>query len=288
MAYVPAGQLVAKAQAEGYAVPAINIVDPLTIKAIVEAADEIKSPVILQTSVKTVKSAGAKVLYAAAKAAADEATVGVSLHLDHCPYRDVITLCLKEGWNSILFDASDRDLEQAWKETKEVSEETRAVGASLESEIENILGVEDGVGSDEVKHSYTVDQLIEVCEDANVDMMAPQLGTAHGMYTAEPVLRPDRAREIRSKSDIGIVLHGGTGLTAEQFHEFIDAGVAKINISTALKHAFMKSALAYLKECEAQNKWEPVKLFEPMIEASKQVLRDHAEIFKSVGKDSGW
>jgi fructose-bisphosphate aldolase class II len=285
MPYVNTLDLVTAARGRGYAVPAINIVDPLTIKAVVEAADSIGSPVILQTSVKTVKSAGAGLLHFAAREAADAASVGVSLHLDHCPDREVITLAIKQGWSSVLFDASDRDLDQARKETAEVCQEAHAAGASVESEIENIIGVEDGVGSDVAKHSYTVEQLIEVALETGTDLMAPQLGTAHGMYSARPVLLPQRAREITSKCDIPVVLHGGTGLSNAEFDEFIDAGVTKINISTALKQAYMKSALEYLKQCEATNKWEPTKMFDPMIAASKALLVDFAGIFHSAGRD---
>ena len=284
MPYVNTLDLVTAARGQGYAVPAINIVDPLTIKAVVEAADEIGSPVILQTSVKTVKSAGAGLLHYAAKDAAENASVGVSLHLDHCPDREVITLAIKHGWSSVLFDASDRDLEQATKETAEVVEEAHAAGVSVESEIENIIGVEDGVGSDTAKHSYTVEQLVEVALSTGTDLMAPQLGTAHGMYKAQPVLLPERVRQIAALCDLPVVLHGGTGLSQAEFDEFIDAGVTKINISTALKLAYMKSALEYLKQCEQTNKWEPTKLFEPMIAASKNLLVEVAGVFHSAGR----
>lgn len=284
MPYVNTLDLVRDAEKGGYAVPAINIVDPMTIAAIVRAADEVGSPVILQTSVKTVKSTGADVLYAATRQAADKASVGVSLHLDHCPDREVITLCIEKGWSSVLFDASDRDLETARRETAEVVKEAHAAGVTVESEIENILGVEDGVGSDEVTHAYSVDQLVEVAKETGTDMLAPALGTAHGQYKSDPVLVPDRVTEIKGKHDIPIVLHGGTGLTDEQFHEFIDNGVSKINISTALKHAYMKSALEYLKECERNDKWEPVKLFAVIEEAAEGVIREFAEIFRSAGK----
>ncbi|MFT3971288.1 MAG: class II fructose-bisphosphate aldolase [Micropruina sp.] len=286
MPYVNTLDLVTAAKGRGYAVPAINIVDPLTIKAVVEAADSVGSPVILQTSVKTVKSAGAGVLHFAAKEAAENASVGVSLHLDHCPDREVISLAIRQGWSSVLFDASDRDLEQARKETAEVVAEAHAAGATVESEIENIIGVEDGVGSDESRHSYTVEQLVEVATETGTDLMAPQLGTAHGMYTAQPVLLPERVRQILALHDIPVVLHGGTGLSNAEFDEFIAAGVTKINISTALKHAYMKTALEYLKQCEASNRWEPVKLFEPMIAASRELFVRFADIFHSSGKDA--
>ena len=285
MPYVNTLDLVAAARGKGYAVPAINIVDPLTIRAVVEAADSVGSPVILQTSVKTVKSAGAGLLHYAAREAADNASVGVSLHLDHCPDREVISLAIKQGWSSVLFDASDRDLDQARKETAEVCAEAHAAGVSVESEIENIIGVEDGVGSDTAKHSYTVEQLIAVALETGTDLIGPQRGTAHGVDTAQPVLLPQRVRQITSACDLAVVLHGGTGLSNAEFDEFIDAGVTKINISTALKQAYMKSALEYLKQCEATNKWEPTKLFDPMISASKDLLIVFAGIFHSAGRD---
>ena len=175
--------------------------------------------------------------------------------------------------------------DQARKESGEVCAEAHAAGVSVESEIENIIGVEDGVGSDEARHSYSVEQLVEVALETGTDLMAPQLGTAHGMYSSQPVLLPERVRQIGALTDLPVVLHGGTGLTQAEFDEFIDAGVTKINISTALKRAYMKSALEYLKECEAANKWEPTKLFDPMIAASKDLFVGFAEIFHSAGRD---
>lgn len=277
-------ELVKAGRAGSYAVPAVNIVDDLSIRAVLAAAEATKSPVILQTSVKTVKSMGAELLSTIAYAAAESVSVPVSLHLDHCPDREVITECIKHGWSSVLFDASDRPLEQAWKETAEVVEEAHAAGVSVESELENIIGVEDGVGSDEAIHSYTVDQLVEVAHDTGADMLAPALGTAHGLYKAEPVLRVDRAQEIVSKTEVPIVLHGGTGLSVDDFNNFIDAGVAKINISTALKLAYMKGAQAHIAEAEETGKWEPVKMFAAIAEDVQKVIEDHIDIFRSAGQ----
>ena len=277
--------LVRAARQAGYAVPAVNIVDDLSMRAIIAAAEQAQSPIIIQTSVKTVKSMGAEIISGIFQHAASNVSVPVALHLDHCPDRAVITQVIRHGWSSVLFDASDRPLQQAWDETREVVAQCHAAGVGVESEIENIVGVEDGVGSDEARHAYTVEQLVEVALETGTDLMAPQLGTAHGMYTAQPVLLPQRVREIAALCDLPVVLHGGTGLSNAEFDEFIDAGVTKINISTALKRAYMKSALDYLKECEQTNKWEPVKLFDPMIAASKQLFIGFADIFHSTGKD---
>ncbi|MGO1583761.1 MAG: class II fructose-bisphosphate aldolase [Actinomycetaceae bacterium] len=276
-------ELLRAARSGGYAVPAVNIVDELSIRAVVAAAERVSSPVILQTSVKTVKLVGAEALAASARIAAEAASVPVALHLDHCPDRAVISEAISHGWSSVLFDASDRPLEQAWQETREVVAEAHAAGVTVESEIENIIGVEDGVGSDEALHSYSVEQLVEVAHDTGTDMIAPQLGTAHGEYRSEPVLRVDRVAELVALTDVPVVLHGGTGLTEKDFHDFIDAGVSKINISTALKLAYMRSSLAHLTECERTGKWEPVKLFAAVSEAVEQVLAEHAGTFRSAG-----
>ena len=162
--------LVVAAKEAGYAVPAVNIVDDLSLRAVVTAAEGAQSPVIIQTSVKTVKSIGAPLLSSIFSFAAQSASVPVALHLDHCPDRAFITVAVENGWSSVLFDASDRPLEQAWQETKEVVAQAHAKGVGVECEIENIVGVEDGVGSDEEGHSYSSEQLVEVVTTSGADM----------------------------------------------------------------------------------------------------------------------
>lgn len=275
--------LVAAAKEGGYAVPAINIFDDLSIRAVVAAAEEIGSPVILQTSVKTVQSIGAMQLVRVVHAAARNANVSVALHLDHCPDRAVITQAIAAGWSSVLFDASDRPLEQARRETAEVVAQAHDAGVSVESEIENIIGVEDGVGSDEARHSYSVSELVEVAHETGTDMLAPALGTAHGLYKADPLLRVDRVRELRKLTDMPIVLHGGTGLADEDFRAFIDAGISKINISTALKLAYMRGCQAHIAEAERTGQWEPVKMFDQISRSVQDVVASHIIIFGSAG-----
>lgn len=273
--------LVTAARKAGYAVPAVNIVDDLSLRAVIDAAEEAQSPIILQTSVKTVKSIGAPLLSSIFQYAAGSASVPVALHLDHCPDRSSITLAIDNGWSSVLFDASDRPLQQAWDETAEVVAEAHAAGVGVETEIENIVGVEDGVGSDEATHSYSNEQLIEVAVSTGADMLAPALGTAHGLYKASPVLQYDRVTELGKLSDLPIVLHGGTGLSDDDFARFIANGVAKINLSTTLKLAYMKAAQAHIQEAEAKGKWEPVKMFDQISAAVKATVVEHINLFGS-------
>ena len=271
-------------QEHGYAVAAVNVLDDLSLRAVVAAAVEHASPVIVQISVKTVRSIGVDLVTAMFRAAADPAPVPVALHLDHCPHRDVIDDVVRAGWSSVLFDASDRDLAQAEAETAEVVRQAHAAGVDVESEVENIIGVEDGVGSDVSVHAYSVETLAEVAERTGADLLAPQLGTAHGQYSAAPVLLPDRVRALRRLTDRPVVLHGGTGLTEADFRSFVDAGVSKINISTGLKVAYMRAARDHLAQAEQRNRWDPPSMFADISRAVQAEVATYLPVFGSAGR----
>ena len=274
------------ARERGYAVPAVNILDDLSLRAVIAAAVAASSPMIIQISVKTVRSIGTDLITTMFRHAAGDEAVPVALLLDHCPDRAVISDVVRAGWSSVLFDASDRDLETAERETAEVVSEAHAAGVDVESEIENIIGVEDGVGSDVSLHSYDVGTLAAVAQRTGVDLLAPQLGTAHGEYTAQPVLLPERVRELAALTDRPIVLHGGTGLSAEDFATFIAAGVSKINISTGVKVAYMRSAEKHLAEARATNRWDPPSMFRDISAAVQAAIAVHIEEFGAAGRAS--
>lgn len=272
------------ARERGYAVAAVNVLDDLSLRAVVAAATERSSPVIVQVSVKTVRSVGVDLMTTIFRTAAEPAPVPVALHLDHCPDRRVIEAVVAAGWSSVLFDASDRDLAQAEQETAEVVALAHAAGVDVESEIENIVGVEDDIGSDTAAHAYSVQTLAEVAERTGADLLAPQLGTAHGQYTRTPVLLPDRVRELARLTDRPIVLHGGTGLTDADFRSFIDAGVSKINISTGLKLAYMQSALSHLRRAEETGRWDPPSMFADISRAVQAEVAERLDSFGSTGQ----
>lgn len=276
--------LTRNARAAGYAVPAVNVFDELSMRAVLAAATQTRAPLIVQISTKTVRSAGGAFITDLFRALVRDVDVPVALHLDHCPDRAVIAEVIAAGWSSVLFDASDRDLDTAVRETGEVTASAHLWGVDVESEIENILGVEDDVGSDESHHAYSVEQLAEIAVRTDVDLIAPQLGTSHGLYKADPVLLPERAAHLAALSDRPIVLHGGTGLTAADFRAFIDAGVSKINISTAVKYAYMQASLAHLEHARAADKWDPPKLIADLSRAVTEVIAAHVVWFGADGK----
>lgn len=277
-------KLLHHAQEHGYAVAAINILDDLSLRAVVAAAVEASSPLIVQVSVKTARSIGVDLMTALFAGAARDAPVPLALHLDHCPDPRVIEEVVRAGWSSVLFDASDRGLADAETETAEVVALAHAANVDVESEIENIVGVEDGVGSDVVRHSYSAARLAEVAARTGADLLAPQLGTAHGAYTRAPILLPGRVRELRALTDRPIVLHGGTGLSDTDFRSFIDAGISKINISTGLKRAYMGSALAHLQAAEAADRWDPPSLFAEISMGVRAEVARYFDLFGSAGQ----
>lgn len=276
--------MVRDAAANGYAVPAVNIVDGFSMEGVVRAAEAQRSPVILQTSVKTVRTIGAEPLAATFRRLADRATVPVALHLDHCPDRAVITTAIEHGWSSVLFDASDRDLPTATAETREVVEEAHAAGVAVESEIENIAGVEDGVGADTEGALYDDDVLADFVATTGCDLFAPALGTAHGMYTARPVLQPGRASRLADRLHVPIVLHGGSGLEPAEFRSFIAVGCSKINLSTTLKMAYLRALLTALESADARGKWDPPTMFEQGAAAVAADITQHIALFGSGGR----
>jgi fructose-bisphosphate aldolase class II len=187
--------------------------------------------------------------------------VPVSLHLDHCPDRSVITECLEVGWNSVLFDASQLPVEENQRQTVEVVAEARRYGAHVEGEIESITGVEDGVGSDAESARQTLDVSVGFITETGVDVFAPAIGNAHGVYRSTPLLDADRVTDVVRATGVPCALHGGSGLTDEQFRDLIARGCAKVNISTALKRQFMQSSLTFLRDAEQRDKWDPPSLF---------------------------
>ena len=265
-----------------YGVPAINILNDLTLESVLAAAVQERSPLIVQTSVKTVRSIGSRVLYAMWSSMTAGIEVPVTLHLDHCPDRDVITECLEVGWNSVLFDASELPVAENQRQTVEVVAQARGYGAHVEGEIESI-GVEDGVGSDDSRRQ-TLEVSVEFIKTTGVDVFAPAIGNAHGVYKSTPTLDAQRVTDVLEATGVPCALHGGSGLSDEQFQDLIARGCAKVNISTALKQQYMQSNLAFLRDAEQRDKWDPPSLFTAVQADTIALAAGFMRTFGSAGK----
>jgi fructose-bisphosphate aldolase class II len=281
---VPLTEILSGAFDERYGVPAINVFNDLTLEAVLAAAVEKSSPLIVQTSVKTVKSVGGDVLWAMWTAMTAGIEVPVTLHLDHCPEREVITECLGLGWNSVLFDASKLPVEENMRQTVEVVAEARRHGAAVEGEIESITGVEDDIGSDTAAEQQELAVALEFLRTTGVDVFAPAIGNAHGSYKKAPVLDAQRVSDLVAAYPLPIALHGGSGLSDDQFRDLIARGCAKVNISTALKERFMKSGLAFLESAQQRQKWDPPSLFRSVRQDVIEMTGSLMTLFGSAGR----
>jgi ketose-bisphosphate aldolase len=282
MPIVPTQEILQRAFRDRYGVAAINIVNDLTLEAVLAAAEELRAPLIVQTSVKTVKMEGADVLFGMWSEMAGRVTVPVALHLDHCPDRAVISECLAKGWNSVLFDASKLTVDENRRQCIEVVAEARRYGAAVEGEIEGIRGVEDGIGSDAESTVQALDVALDFIRSTGIDCFAPAIGNAHGMYKTTPHLDNQRVSDIVAAEPIPIALHGGTGMQPEQFSDLIARGCAKVNISTALKIRFMQSGYDYMTEHPGE--YDPPALFRAQRAAVMDMASDHIRLFGSDGK----
>jgi ketose-bisphosphate aldolase len=281
---VPLKEIVDRAFAERYGVAAINVVNDLTMEAVLAAAVRERSPVIVQTSVKTVRSIGLDLLSAMWREMTAGIEVPVSLHLDHCPDRSVISACLRKGWNSVLFDASSLPVAENQRQTIEVVAEAHAAGAHVEGEIEAITGVEDGLGSDEAAKTQSLPVALEFIRATGIDVFAPAIGNAHGVYRTEPKLDAQRVSDIVAAQPMPIALHGGTGMTDAQFTDLIARGCAKVNISTDLKVTYMRANLDFLLGAQERNSWDPPSLFTSVRAAVLEMAAAHLHRFGSAGK----
>lgn len=281
MPVVPTQEIVDRAFAERYGVAAINVVNDLTMEAVLAAAEDLRSPLIVQTSVKTVKSIGADVLFAMWQEMACKVSVPVAIHLDHCPEREVISLCLEKGWNSVLFDGSKLSVEENTRQTVEVVAEARRYGALVEGEIEAFKRVEE-MSDDERESEQALETALDFIRTTGVDIYAPAIGNAHGMYKATPKLDSQRVTDIVEATGIPVALHGGTGMTPDQFSDLIARGCAKVNISTALKIAFIQSGYDYVTEHPTE--YDPPKLFVAQRAAVLQMAKEHITRFGAQGR----
>jgi len=278
---VPTQEILKRAFEGRYGVAAINVVNDLTMEAVLAAAEELRSPAILQTSVKHVEMTGVEVMYAMWAEMTKRISVPVALHLDHCPDRSVISACLAAGWNSVLFDASKLTVEENKRQCIEVVAEARRYGALVEGEIEGFKRTEEMTG-DEAQHVQSLETVVDFVHETGVDVFAPAIGNAHGTYKTAPTLDAQRVTDIVAATGIPVALHGGTGMTAEQFADLISRGCAKVNISTALKIAFMKAGFDFMTE--NPGKYDPPSIFKVQRAAVMAMAASHIRMFGSAGK----
>lgn len=282
MAIVSLPEIMDPAFQQRYGVAAFNAVDDITMDGLIRAAEESRSPLIIQISVKTVLFWGEDVIKDMFTNMASRVAVPVTLHLDHCPDPAVAETCLKAGWNSVLFDGSKLSYEENFVNTSEIVKMAGKTGASVEGELVAVRGVEDGIGSEQEGGLLPIAKEIEFIQETGIYCYAPPIGTAHGFYKATPTIRYDRIQQLVDATQMPMVLHGGSGLSNEVFSRLIALGAAKVNISTDLKKTFADGFRTYLEE--KPEEYNPLKLIGSVKDDVTEMAKSYFKIFGSEGK----
>lgn len=290
MAIVNARDILLKATEKKYAVGAFNITNILQMEAVIEAAVEKKAPLIIQTSVNPSQSIGPDVISAVYKTIADEAPIPICLHLDHCTEVEYCKKCADAGYTNIMIDASKQNFEENIGQTKEVVDYSRGKGdISVEGELGTVSGVEDQISvSEDEAQLCDPDVSLEYVTKTGVDLFAPAIGTAHGVYKTEnPKLDFERLKRIYDMLNgagpkTPIVIHGGTGLKPDTVKRLVSLGGAKFNVSTDLKITLIDSVYDYIHA--HRDEYNPGKVDTAMKEAIKNKITQWIDLLGSAGQ----
>ena len=267
-----------KAQAEHYGVGLFNTTDTDMLEAVIAAAEELRSPVIIGTAEVLLPSGELDLIAPSVIAAARRASVPVVVHYDHGLTFDRCMQALRLGFSSIMFDGSAGDADQNIKDTAEIVKIAHSFGATVEGEIGHVG--QAASGDNTVTNSYTTPQeAADFIARTGVDALAVAIGTAHGAYKEKPCLDIERLKAIRAKVDTPLVLHGGSGLSDDDFRNTVREGIAKVNIFTDLCLAGIRA----MEEGTAQS-LEYLAIRDLKVKYMTECVKQKMTLFGSVGK----
>lgn len=274
-------EIILKAKEENYAIPQFNINNLEWAKYILEVCEEEKSPVFLGVSQGAAKYMGGfNVVVGMVNGLKKDLniTVPVILHLDHASTFELCKNAVDAGFDSIMFDGSKYSYEDNVKITNEVKSYLN--NQIFEAEIGKIGGEEDGVADEKLFTS--LDEAKDFISKTNIDMLAPALGSVHGIYKGEPNIQINVMREISNETNLPLVLHGGSGLPDEVIKECVANGITKVNFNTDLQIAWHNDVVEFIKNNE--DVYDPRKVISSGEIALKSVVRKYIQILNSKGK----
>ncbi|MBR0373008.1 MAG: ketose-bisphosphate aldolase [Mogibacterium sp.] len=245
MALVTMKQLVDQAWRDKTCIPAFNVGSLEMVRGAVRAAEELNVPIIIQIAERLLKYAPLALIGPGMVQAAREASIPVAVNFDHSRTTETIRRALEYGFTSVMYDGSTDPYEENIAGTRAIVELASQFGASVEGELGLVGGSEDGL-SDHGILCTNPEKAHEFCERTGIDCLAVAIGNAHGDYPTAPVLAFDILAEINEKAGVPLALHGGSGISDEDFRKAISLGIAKINIGTASFNNVTKFATDYL------------------------------------------
>lgn len=270
MPLVTSEKMLSDAQKGGYAVGAFNVENMEMVKAVIAAAEELKAPVMLQTTPSTVKYGTLETYAAIVAAEAKKASVPVCLHLDHGSSYELAVAAMEAGYTSVMIDGSHESFEDNIAVSKKVADVAKEKGIPVEAELGKVGGKEDDLEAEADTNTDPMEAK-EFVERTGISSLAIAIGTAHGFYAGTPVLDKQRVSEIKEVVSVPLVLHGASGLTDEDVKECVQRGICKVNFATELRVAYTDAMKALLKE--KPDTFDPKKFGVVGMDAVKELVK---------------
>lgn len=269
---------------KGYAVGAFNCLSLEHVMGAIQAAEELRSPIILQLAEVQFPCAPMELMAPVYLEAAKRASVPVAVHLDHGQSLETCVKAIQLGFNSVMFDGAELSFEENVRQTAEIVRIAHAAGVDVEAELGRVgdtgFGGE-GTGEATPDVFTDVEESAEFIRRTGVEALAIAIGNLHGRYVATPKLNIVRLKEIASRNELPLVLHGGSGTSDEDFKSCIHNGICKVNVATALQMAVTDAVRKYLSENEAAGYIDTKSV---IVEATKESVKQHILLFESNGK----
>ena len=281
MPMVTSMQMLLDAQAGGYAVGAFNAENMEMVKAIIQAAEELRAPVMIQTTPSTIKYGTLDTYASIVAAEAENATVPVCLHLDHGSSFELAMQAIYAGYTSVMIDGSKLPFEENIAVSKKVADVARSLNIPCEAELGKVGGKEDDLVADADTNTDPMEAK-GFAERTGVTSLAVAIGTAHGFYVGTPVLDKERLSEIRKVVDIPLVLHGASGLTDDDVRDCVARGICKVNFATELRAAYTKAVRELLANDEKA--FDPKAYGKAGIAAVKALVMERMKVCGCDGK----
>ena len=281
MPLVTSEKMLLDAQKGGYAIGAFNVENMEMVKAVLAAAEELKAPVMLQTTPGTIKYGTVETYAAIVKAEAEKVSVPVCLHLDHGNSFELAVQAMKAGYTSVMIDGSHEDFENNIAITKKVVDVAKAIGIPVEAELGKVGGKEDDLEADADTNTDPMEAK-EFAERTGISSLAVAIGTAHGFYVGTPVLDKPRVSAIKEVVSVPLVLHGASGLSEEDVRECVERGMCKVNFATELRAAYTAAVKKLLEE--KPETYDPKKLGNVGMAAVKEQVKIRMKMCGCDGK----
>lgn len=278
--FVPFKEILKDAYSNKYAVGAFNCLSLENAMGAIQAAEELRSPIIIQLAEVQFPYSPMEKMAPVFIESAEKASVPVCVHLDHGQSLETCVRAMKLGFQSIMYDGANLSLEENIRNTKEIVRIARALNVDIEAELGKVGNANSE--QDNVSDIFTdVDESAYFIKETAVDALAIAIGNLHGKYVATPQLNIERLQEINNRNRLPLVLHGGSGTSFEDFKSCIHNGICKINVATAIQIAVTNKLEKYFKTVSNPNY---IDMKYQMVEASKEAVIEHMLLFESNGK----